>query len=239
MAIQTVFKRHEIKYVITEEQCEKLKELFTPYMRGDEYGNSTIKNVYFDTPSYLLIRNSIEKPVYKEKLRLRGYGDISSTSPVFLEVKKKYKGVVYKRRVRLTESDAVDYVSGRTRLPDSQISREIDYFISYYKELSPKTVISYEREAYYSKTDETFRMTFDRNVLYRQNDLSLESSAYGKLILPKGLVLMEVKTAYAIPLWLTSFLSENKIYKTSFSKYGTAYLDILFQNKKGEAINVR
>ncbi len=236
MTVQTVFKRFEIKYIITEDQCERLKELFTPYMRGDEYGNSTIKNVYFDTPSYILIRNSIEKPIYKEKLRLRGYGDISPTSPVFLEVKKKYKGVVYKRRVRLTEQTAIDYVSGKTALPDSQISREIDYFISYYKELTPKVFISYEREAYYSKTDDTFRMTFDRNVLYRQNDFSLESPAYGKLILPSGLVLMEVKTAYSIPLWLTAFLSENKIYKTSFSKYGTVYLDILSQNKKGETV---
>ena len=133
----------------------------------------------------------------------------------------------------------MDYVAGNARLPSSQISREIDYFISYYRELYPKMVISYEREAYYSQTDATFRMTFDRNVLYRQNDLSLEADAYGKLILPKGLVLMEVKTAYAIPLWLASFLSENKIYKTSFSKYGTAYLDTLSQSEKGEAINVR
>ena len=236
MAVQTVFKRFEIKYIITEDQCEKLKALFTPYMKGDEYGNSTIKNIYFDTPSYLLIRNSIDKPIYKEKLRLRGYGDISPSSPVFLEVKKKYKGIVYKRRVKLTEQAAIDYVSGKTELPDSQISREIDYFISYYGDLCPKVVITYEREAYYSKTDDTFRVTFDKNVLYRQNDLSLESSAYGKEILPPGLVLMEVKTAYAIPLWLTAFLSENKIYKTSFSKYGTAYLDILSQSKKGETV---
>ena len=110
MAVQTVFKRFEIKYIITEDQCEKLKALFTPYMKGDEYGNSTIKNIYFDTPSYLLIRNSIDKPIYKEKLRLRGYGDISPDSPVFLEVKKKYKGVVYKRRLALSERQATAWV---------------------------------------------------------------------------------------------------------------------------------
>ena len=236
MAVQTVFKRFEIKYIITEDQCERLKALFTPYMRCDEYGNSSIKNIYFDTPSYFLIRSSIDKPIYKEKLRLRGYGDIHSDSPLFLEIKKKYKGVVYKRRVKLTEQLAADYISGKCKLPDSQISREIDYFISYYKDLSPKIVISYEREAYYSKTDNTFRMTFDRNILYRQSDLSLKSEVYGKQILPPGLVLMEIKTAYAIPLWLTAFLVENKIFKTSFSKYGTAYLDILSQSKKGEKI---
>ncbi|MBQ8392869.1 MAG: polyphosphate polymerase domain-containing protein [Clostridia bacterium] len=232
MAIETVFKRYEIKYLITEEQCEKLKALFQPYMKGDEYGNSTIRNVYFDTPSYLLIRNSIEKPVYKEKLRLRSYGSTTSDTTVFLEVKKKYKGVVYKRRISLKEKEAIDYVYGRAKLPDSQISREIDYFLSYYRELIPRVVISYEREAFYSRTDHTFRMTFDKNVLYRQEDLSLESGVYGKQILPKGLVLMEIKTAYAIPLWLTSFLSANKIYKISFSKYGTAYMDILTESKK-------
>ena len=232
MAIQTVFKRYEIKYLITEEQCEKLKKLFTEYMTGDEYGNSTIRNIYFDTPSYLLIRNSVEKPVYKEKLRLRSYGVTTPDSTVFLEVKKKFKGVVYKRRLRLKEKEALDYILDGVKLPDSQIFREIDYFVSYYKELIPRVVISYEREAFYSKYDSTFRVTFDKNVLYRQDDLSLESGVYGKRILPEGKVLMEVKTAYAIPLWLTSFLSENKIYKTSFSKYGTAYADILSENKK-------
>ena len=232
MAIQTVFKRYEIKYVITDEQCEKLKTLFSEYMTGDEYGNSTIRNIYFDTPSYLLIRNSVEKPVYKEKLRLRSYGETTADTTVFLEVKKKFKGVVYKRRIKLKEKEALDYILDGVKLPDSQIFREIDYFVSYYKELIPRVVISYEREAFYSKTDSTFRITFDKNVLYRQNDLSLESGVYGKCILPKGKVLMEVKTAYAIPLWLASFLSENKIYKTSFSKYGTAYADILSENKK-------
>ncbi len=232
MAIQTVFKRYEIKYIITDEQCEKLKTLFNEYMTGDEYGNSTIRNIYFDTPSYLLIRNSVEKPVYKEKLRLRSYGETTPDSTVFLEVKKKFDGVVYKRRLKLKEKEALDYILNGVKLPDSQIFREIDYFVSYYKELIPRVVISYEREAFYSKQDSTFRVTFDKNVLYRQDDLSLESGVYGKCILPKGLVLMEVKTAYAIPLWFTSFLSENKIYKTSFSKYGTAYADILLRDKK-------
>jgi hypothetical protein len=189
----------------------------------DQYGKSVIRNIYFDTPSYLLIRNSIDKPIYKEKIRLRSYAKADPDTPVFLELKKKFKGVVYKRRVRLKEKDAIRYIDGKSSLPDNQISREIDYFISFYKELSPKMVISYERDAFYSKTDETFRITFDRNVLYRCEDLSLSSDAYGKRILDEGYVLMEVKTAYALPLWFSTFLSENKIYKTSFSKYGTAY----------------
>lgn len=232
MKNQTVFKRYEIKFFLTEEQCSMLKSLMIDHMSEDEYGKSIIRNIYFDTPSYLLIRNSIDKPVYKEKIRLRSYGVTGPDTTVFLELKKKFKGVVYKRRVKLKEREALSYIMDGVPLPESQISREIDYFISYYKELMPKTVISYEREAYYSKTDETFRITLDRNVMYRCTDLSLESAVYGKKILPEGKVLMEVKTAYAIPLWFTSFLSENKIYKTSFSKYGTAYTDIITENKK-------
>ena len=232
---QTVFKRHELKFLITEEQCAKLKSFFYEYMIDDQYGKSVIRNIYFDTPSYLLIRNSIDKPIYKEKIRLRSYGETTAETPVFLELKKKFKGVVYKRRVRLIEKEAMDYIDGKSSLPDNQISREIDYFISFYKELSPKMVISYEREAFYSKTDETFRITLDRNVLYRYKDLHLESGVYGKKILEDGVVLMEVKTAYALPLWFSTFLSENKIYKTSFSKYGTAYTDMC-QTKKKELI---
>ena len=232
---QTVFKRHELKFLITEEQCAKLKSFFYEYMTDDQYGKSVIRNIYFDTPSYLLIRNSIDKPIYKEKIRLRSYAKADPDTPVFLELKKKFKGVVYKRRVRLKEKEAISYINGASFLPDNQISREIDYFISYYKGLSPKMVISYEREAFYSKTDETFRITLDRNVLYRCEDLSLSSDAYGKRILDDGYVLMEVKTAYALPLWFSTYLSQNKIYKTSFSKYGTAYIDMC-QIKKKELI---
>ncbi|MBQ8343734.1 MAG: polyphosphate polymerase domain-containing protein [Clostridia bacterium] len=235
MKNQTVFKRYELKFLITEEQCAKLKSMFYEYMTDDAYGKSIIRNIYFDTPSHLLIRNSIDKPVYKEKIRLRSYGETTADTPVFLELKKKFKGVVYKRRVRLKEKEAVDYIAGKSSLPDNQISREIDYFISYYKDLMPSMVISYEREAFYSKTDETFRITFDRNILYREDSLSLESGVFGKRILDDGIIVMEVKTAYALPLWFTSFLSENKIYKTSFSKYGTAYIDVC-QSKKKELI---
>ena len=67
MKEQTVFKRYEMKYFITKEQCEKIKQQLRKYMVGDEYGHSTICNLYFDTPTYLLIRRSLEKPIYKER----------------------------------------------------------------------------------------------------------------------------------------------------------------------------
>ena len=232
MAIQTVFERHELKFVITQKQQEKLLSLFSDKLKGDEYGKSLIRNIYFDTPTYLLIRNSLDKPTYKEKIRLRGYGKMTESSVAFLEIKKKYKGVVYKRRIKLTEKDAMAYMTECEKLPDSQISREIDYFVSYYENLAPRVALFYEREAYYSKDDDTLRITFDKNIQYRFDDLSLLSDAKGTKILDDGQVLMEVKTSYSLPLWLTSFLSENKIYKRSFSKYGYAYMKEILNVKE-------
>ena len=232
MAIQTVFERHELKFIITEEQQDKLLSLFGDKLKSDEYGKSLIRNVYFDTPSYLLIRNSLDKPTYKEKIRLRGYGEMTDSSVAFLEVKKKFKGVVYKRRIKLTERDAMDYMLRSKKLPDSQISREIDYFVSYYENLAPRVALFYEREAYYSKEDDTLRITFDKNIQYRFDNVSLLSDAHGTKILDDGLVLMEIKTSYALPLWLTAFLSENKIYKRSFSKYGYAYMKEILNLKE-------
>ena len=212
---------------MTSEQYAELRKLMKQYMNGDEYGKSTISNIYFDTPDYLLIRRSIEKPAYKEKLRVRSYGTASSESTVFVELKKKYDGVVYKRRLSISDEDALRWLVNGEQVCDGQIAKEINYFMKYYSPLSPKVFLSYEREAFYGKDDHDFRMTFDKNILWRDYDLTLTKGAYGTPILQDGQVLMEIKVAQAIPLWLVRFLSENKIYKTSFSKYGSAYKTIL------------
>lgn len=224
MGFQTVFKRYELKYILTLAQKERLLNVMSPYMSIDKYGRTTIRNLYFDTDDFLLIRRSIEKPIYKEKLRLRSYVKAEADSTSFVELKKKYKRIVYKRRISLPYCQAVFWLSGNT-FPNtqSQISREVDYFIGYYKGLHPTAFISYEREAYYSQDKSDFRVTFDENILCRLEDLSLMSEAYGKSILEEGQVLMEIKCSQAIPMWMTGFLSKEKIYKVSFSKYGTAY----------------
>lgn len=223
MRNQNVFARYEIKYLISKEQREDIQRLMTAHMSEDEYGRSTILNVYLDTPDYRLIRRSLESPVYKEKLRLRSYGTAKGDTTVFLELKKKYESVVYKRRISMTEADAEDYLFAGGKLQDSQIGREIDYAFSYYGNLQPRVFLSYEREAFYAKNDASFRMTFDENILWRDWDLSLREGVYGMPILKDDEVLLEIKTAGAIPLWLTAWLSGNHIYKTSFSKYGCAY----------------
>ena len=234
MAIQTIFKRYELKYMLTLDQKERVLAAMTPYMKLDKYGRTTIRNLYFDTDTYLLIRRSIEKPTYKEKLRIRSYNKADADSAVFVELKKKYKHVVYKRRISLPEKEAMEWISGERHCEKyTQISEEVDYFLDYYKTLHPTVFLSYEREAFYAKDGSDFRVTFDDNILCRQEDLSLESEVYGTPILPEGMVLMEIKCSGGIPLWMTQILSEEHIYKTSFSKYGTAYQTMIFPQLSG------
>ena len=229
MAFQTVFKRYELKYMLTPEQKEKILQAMSPYMQLDKYGRTTIRNVYFDTDDYRLIRRSIEKPVYKEKLRIRSYARASADSTVFVELKKKYEDVVYKRRLPLCEREAMAWLCGEGPCPvNTQISREIDYFIDFYGKLNKAVFLSYEREAYYDKTGGDFRVTFDDHILCRQTDVDLCSSVYGEPILPAGKILMELKCSGGIPLWMVEALSRERIYKTSFSKYGTAYTALIF-----------
>lgn len=220
--MRSVFKRYELKFLISQSQKESLLSLMQNYMKPDPFGPSTISNLYFDTPDQLLIRRSNEKPAYKEKLRLRSYGVATPHSIVFPELKKKFDGVVYKRRVEMTEQEAMEYLcyGGRPKT-ETQITREIDYFCNFYAPLTPAVFLSYDREAFL--IDEDFRMTFDENILFRPYDLQLTQGIYGTPLLSEGLVLLEVKTALGFPLWLTAFLSQHHIYKTSFSKYGKAH----------------
>ncbi len=229
MAVQTVFKRYELKYLLTQEQKQTVQQAMADFMELDQYGRTTIRNIYFDTDNYRLIRRSIDKPAYKEKLRIRSYKRAKATSTVFVELKKKVDSIVYKRRISLPESEAMEWVLGQRHCrKDTQIRKEIDYFLRFYGPLHPAVFLSYEREAYFAKDGSDFRVTFDDHILCRQEDISLESAVYGTPLLPEGKVLMEIKCSGGIPLWMTRILSQERIYKTSFSKYGTAYQTLVF-----------
>ena len=233
MEYQTIFERYELKYLITPAQKEKILRAMDPYMALDQYGRTVIRNLYFDTENYRVVRKSMERPVYKEKLRIRSYQQTAPDDPVFVELKKKYDSVVYKRRLAMPLLSAVDWVTGRASCKEqSQIAKEIDYFLQYYQTLRPMAFLSYEREAFYDKAGGEFRITFDDNVLFRQDELSLEAEVGGVPLLGKDQVLMEVKCSGGVPLWLTRLLSEEKIYKTSFSKYGNAYQNIILPRLK-------
>ena len=228
MSNQMIFKRYEIKFMVPRARLKKIQMNMASHMIPDIHGQSTIYSLYFDTPDHLLVSRSLEHPVYKEKLRLRSYGKCTPASQVFLELKKKYDSVVYKRRVSMTEADAEKYLyfsipfQGEN-YTDRQIFQEIDYARNLYQDLAPSILLTYHRMAFYDRENADFRVTFDQNILWRDYDLSLCKGIYGKELLPRDTVLMEVKSAGAIPLWFVDILSENHLYKQNFSKYGTAY----------------
>ena len=228
MAFTYIFKRVEKKYMLTKEQYDYLVEAIAPYMEIDRYGETEIRNIYFDNVDDELIETSLQKPTYKEKLRLRSYGVPGEDSTVFFEIKKKYKGVVYKRRISMTLQDAYNYIDGG-KLPadiEGNIPAEIDYMVQRYR-LSPKAFISYRRVAWAGKDNPDLRITFDRDITSRYGDTRLESCAEGHKILPPDTYLMEIKIPGAMPLWLAHVLSEKNIFPHSFSKFGTAHV----QNK--------
>ena len=225
-----IFKRVEKKYLLTEREREALLQKIAPMLVPDKYGHSTISSLYLDTPDFRIIRASIEAKecghAYKEKLRLRTYGTPSEDSKTFLEIKKKYKGVVYKRRISLSHAEAMDYIHGGKKPPDSQIMREIDYAMSFYEHPKPSVIVSYERDAFFVRDLPALRITLDQSVRYRADDLDLTLGDYGRILLPPEFTLMEIKTDGAMPLWLSHALDECGIFPTSYSKYGTAYADM-------------
>ena len=228
MDAKMTFKRYELKYVINREQRAALLKAMEGHLALDMFGHSTIRNLYYDTDDWRLVRRSIEKPLYKEKLRVRSYSLATDQSPVFVELKKKFEHVVYKRRLAMPCDLAMTGLRPGNILlaedKDQQIGREIEAFKHFYgPTLAPAMFLSYEREAYYPIDGVDFRLTIDENLLWRTDDVDLRAPAGGEFIIPPEKMILEVKTPGGIRLWMVRFLSEHKIYQTSFSKYGTAY----------------
>ena len=225
-----VMKRYELKYIISPEQKEFFLERLKGHMEEDAFGKTSIASLYYDTPNYRLIRTSLEKPMFKEKIRLRSYGMATDTSPVFLELKRKAYGIVYKRRVQTTIPLVKNFFDGNGDIcAGGQINTEITYFRDFYKNLVPSCLIIYDRTAYFEPGGD-LRLTIDENPRYRVKDLDLRVSMEGISLLPEGYSIMEIKVQQAMPLWLTSILSDGRIYKASFSKYGAAYEQQVLQS---------
>ena len=223
-ATPSVMKRYELKYILSGAQTEYLKEKLKDHMRVDKYGLTSIASLYYDTPDFRLVRASLEKPVFKEKLRLRSYGLAKEDSPVYLELKRKAYGIVYKRRVTATVDQVNRFFAGEDGAFEAgQINREIAVFRDHYKNLAPACLIIYDRTAYY-EPDGDLRLTIDANPRCRWDELDLTSSMEGTSLLPEGFTVLEVKVQEALPLWLSDILASGSIYKSSFSKYGTAYI---------------
>ena len=246
------FARIEIKYHVPGDRYEFLLEELMEYVKPDVYGDTRIYNIYYDTPDYRLIRRSMEKPIYKEKLRLRTYKVPDANTNAFVEIKKKYDGIVYKRRISLPYAEAkmhldngIPFTEDELRgdeaahltdtqcFTDTQIEHEINSMVKYYKTLKPGMIISYDRLAFQGIDDPNFRITFDRNIRWRDFDMDLKSGGHGSLILPEDERLMEIKIAGAMPIKVAKILSLLNIYKSSFSKYGTGYAEKLERDRRG------
>lgn len=228
---QEIFKRYEKKYLLSEQQYQRFMEKMAAYIVPDEFFKSTICNIYYDTPDFRIIRSSLEKPVYKEKLRLRSYGVPEAGDKVFLELKKKYEGIVYKRRVPMILSAAESYMNSNLYGGSkTQILKEIDWFKKFYGNLVPAVVLCYDRCAYKVAEDEGLRITFDERIRWRRERLELSAGSDGEELLKANQHLMEVKIPEAIPLWLARIFDELQIQMTSFSKYGSVYENNILQN---------
>lgn len=230
MSIQT-FKRYEDKFLLDTEQFEALTHRIGGRMEYDAFckgGTYSILNIYFDSPDHEVIRRSVSKPYYKEKLRLRSYGVPKNDShPVFLELKRKIGGIVNKRRAEMTYGEAMRYLENsekpaNTDYTAGQVLSEIDYFIAC-NHVEPAYFLSYERIAMFGTDDKSFRITLDRNILSRRENVLLTEGCYGRPLIPNDKWLMEVKFSGAIPMDFAKLLSELKIYSRSFSKIGTEY----------------
>ncbi len=230
MKIET-FNRFENKYLIDENSFTKLTNSFGERMVLDLHNRNgksyTIRNLYYDTDDSQLIRHSLSKPVYKEKLRIRSYGKPSLEDEVFVEIKKKVSGVVNKRRSTLVLKDAYDFLESGI-LPEEkpnqnrQVLKEIA-FVLRNQPLKPKLYLAYDRVAYFGNDDNDLRISFDLEIRARRRDVSFEAGDFGAKLLKDGRIVMEIKVGKSYPLWLVDLLSQNKIYPTSYSKYGAEY----------------
>ena len=235
-AVQFSFQRVEKKYLLTPAQYERLRQQLAAYMQEDEYGKTAICNIYYDTEDWELIRRSLEKPIYKEKLRVRSYGIPAEDGTVFVELKKKYDGIVYKRRIH-TEAYRVEPFLGGLEPPETygQIGREIGWFQRQYR-TAPRVFIAYDRIALAGIGDPSLRVTFDTRLRWRDTALDLCLGDAGSPILPgDDRILMELKLPGVCPLWLSWMLTGLQLYPTSFSKYGTCFARYLNPNFIKEA----
>lgn len=221
--IQYSFQRYEKKFILTPEQYRGILPLLEPWMKTDKYGEYTICNLYYDTDTFDLIRTSVAKPPYKEKFRLRSYGVPGDDDPVFGEIKKKFDGVVYKRRVAAPLTEMERFLAGGELSHESpQIQREIRWFLRCHP-IRPQVFVGYDRAAYAGKENPVLRLTFDQNIRWRDRELDLRAGDHGRPVLPEERIIMEIKIPQAVPLWLARALGEVEAYPSGFSKIGSCY----------------
>lgn len=252
-----VFERTEMKYRLTADQLKRLRPVLQAHLAPTDFADATVRSLYYDTPSNDLIARSVDAPLYKEKLRLRVYGDGHDPAmPAFVEIKKKFKGIVYKRRIALSLAGAETFLRGvpykeavhaypladcgpganslanSTRknasvpanpVKNQQIANEIAFFMKRYGPLAPSILTLCNRHALAGPDGGDLRITIDTQLRAKRNPTDIGDINGAVALIPEGDAIMEIKSTFALPLWLTSVLSSVGAYKQSFSKCGMAY----------------
>lgn len=245
MAIE-VFNRYENKYLLSVKTFEVLERRLAEYMELDEYNRShetySITNLYYDTPDSYLIRTSLAKPAYKEKLRMRAYGVPEPDSRVYVEIKKKVAGLTNKRRSEIVLADAYPFLqTGTLPAPDPRLNTQVLHEIEYMLErhpLRPALYLAYDRRAYFGIGEHDLRISFDRGLRSRRTELKMEAGDFGEPLLGGDTWLMEVKSSQSLPLWLARLLAELQIFPTSFSKYGYEYTRTLTDVRRANIFQI-
>jgi len=246
------FSRYELKFQMPYDTYMEFKDRLGEHLQPDAYGDAegfyTIMNLYFDTYDNFFHRQNQNREPFRQKLRLRTYSIDNLDATCFLEIKKKYKGLVNKRRTVLTLRDAyrflglnealeeeaaatggvIDEISPLT-VSNKQIFNEVSFFTDFFK-LTPRMVLCYDRRAFFDAVDDSVRVTFDRNIRYRTTDLRLEHGSYGENFVDSNTVLMELKVEKSVPLWMVELLNEFGLFKKKFSKYSTCINKGLYIN---------
>ena len=230
--VVNVFRRYEKKFLLTKSQRDELLPLLRQRMQYDEYCPDgqpyIVRNIYYDTVNDDMIRLSIEGPPFKEKIRVRKYGRFDvANDEVFIEIKRKYKGIGIKRRVRVTDEEAARVlarqpIDQKADYYSNQILREVAYLVKIYH-VVPAVFMSYSRLAFIDRDDPQFRLTIDDDILTRRVGFDFSDGPSGTPLLTEGYVLMEVKVGKAMPLWFAQALSQKGVYLTSYSKYGKEF----------------
>lgn len=238
MAIE-VFNRHEIKFKLDTKTYFQVLQIINRHMEPDPYNAGgkfyTIANLYYDTAKNDLIRQSLDKPRYKQKLRLRAYGVPKTGDVVYLEIKKKVAGLVNKRRTPITLDGAYAFTQTGIIPAEAQINHQVAQEISYLLKtypLSPKLYLAYDRMAFFGKNAHDVRISFDVNIRTRKNRLALEAGSDGEPLLGDGIYLREVKAEKALPVWVCNMLSGLSLFPASFSKYGCWYQNMKREEKE-------
>lgn len=224
MTTETTAKRVEKKYIIQNDVLKDLLKDLEPYLVADKYKHSTITNLYFDTDDYEIIRRSIAATNFKEKFRIRSYSpEPVLDSQVFMEIKSKNDGVVYKERFQTTLFSAINFLNGVEDIEDKAFADNMEIFMGKYPTMKPKMYIYYDRLSMKAKDSNKVRLTVDSNLTYRDINLDDLTNKSGKALLDSNYSIVEIKLNQEMPEWLEEVLENHQIEKGSFSKYGTAY----------------